>query len=148
MRTIGSHWRRAAPIGGIVGGVIVARTFGPAACLRLENLSRLTETIEGYGALGPALYIAAYVLGVVFFVPGLPMTLLGGRAFGPVRGAAYVWIAAITGLGPHDEGAVIVIGPTALREWVQHAHGPPWARDVSSASATSRSRGAPWGLPG
>jgi uncharacterized membrane protein YdjX (TVP38/TMEM64 family) len=96
MRTNGSHWRRAALIGGIVGGVIVARTFGPAACLRLENLSRLTETIEGYGALGPALYIAAYVLGVVFFVPGLPMTLLGGRAFGPVRGATYVWIAAIT----------------------------------------------------
>jgi hypothetical protein len=52
----------------------------------------------------------------VFFVPGLPMTLLGARAFGPVRGAAYVWIAAIIGLGPHDEGAVIVIGPTALRE--------------------------------
>jgi hypothetical protein len=55
MRTTGSHWRRAALIGGIVGGVIVARTVGPTACLRLENLSRLTETIEGYGALGPAL---------------------------------------------------------------------------------------------
>jgi uncharacterized membrane protein YdjX (TVP38/TMEM64 family) len=98
MRTTGSHWRRAALIVGvIVGGIIVARAFGLAAYLRLENLSRLTETIDGYGALGPALYIAAYVLGVVFFVPGLPMTLLGGLAFGPVRGAAYVWIAATIG---------------------------------------------------
>jgi uncharacterized membrane protein YdjX (TVP38/TMEM64 family) len=98
MRATGSHWRRAALIVGVIlGGVIVARAFGLAAYLRFENLSRLTETIEGYGALGPAIYIAAYVLGVVFFVPGLPMTLLGGLAFGPVRGAAYVWNAATIG---------------------------------------------------
>ena len=98
MRTTGSHWRRAALIVGVIlGGVIVARAFGFAAYLRFENLSRLTETIEGYGVLGPVIYMAAYVLGVVFFVPGLPMTLLGGLAFGPVRGAAYVWIAATIG---------------------------------------------------
>ena len=94
----GSHWRRAVLIIGLIlGGVIVARAFGFTTYLRFENLSRLTETIDGYGALGPAIYIAAYVLGVVFFVPGLPMTLLGGLAFGPVRGAAYVWIAATIG---------------------------------------------------
>ena len=98
MRTTSSHWRRAALIVGVIlGGVIVARAFGFTAYLRFENLSRLTETIEGYGVLEPVIYIAAYVLGVVFFVPGLPMTLLGGLAFGPVRGAAYVWIAATIG---------------------------------------------------
>ena len=98
MRTTGSHGRRAALIVGVIlGGVIVARAFGFTAYLRFENLSRLTETIEGYGVLGPVIYIAAYVLGVVFFVPGLPMTLLGGLAFGPVRGAAYVWVAATIG---------------------------------------------------
>ena len=98
LKGTGSHWRRAALIAGVIlAGVIVARAFGFTAYLRLENLSRLTETIEGYGVLGPVIYIAAYVLGVVFFVPGLPMTLLGGLAFGPVRGAAYVWIAATIG---------------------------------------------------
>jgi uncharacterized membrane protein YdjX (TVP38/TMEM64 family) len=98
LKGTGSHWRRAALIVGVIlGGVIVARAFGFTAYLRFENLSRLTETIEGYGVLGPVIYIAAYVLGVVFFVPGLPMTLLGGLAFGPVRGAAYVWIAATIG---------------------------------------------------
>ena len=56
MRTTGSHWRRAALIVGvIVGGSSSPAPSAPAACLRLENLSRLTETIEGYGALGPAL---------------------------------------------------------------------------------------------
>ena len=98
LKGTGSHWRRALLIVGVIlGGVIVARAFGFTAYLRFENLSRLTETIEGYGVLGPVIYIAAYVLGVVFFVPGLPMTLLGGLAFGPVRGAAYVWVAATIG---------------------------------------------------
>jgi uncharacterized membrane protein YdjX (TVP38/TMEM64 family) len=98
LKGTGSHWRRALLIVGVIlGGVIVARAFGFTAYLHFENLSRLTEAIEGYGVLGPVIYIAAYVLGVVFFVPGLPMTLLGGLAFGPVRGAAYVWIAATIG---------------------------------------------------
>ena len=69
------------------GRGIVARAFDLATCLRLENLSRLTEAIEGHGVLGPVIYIAPYVLGVLFFVPRLPMTLLGGLAFRPVRGA-------------------------------------------------------------
>jgi uncharacterized membrane protein YdjX (TVP38/TMEM64 family) len=39
----------------------------------------------------------AYALGVVLFVPGLPMTIVGGVAFGPLWGALYVWIGATTG---------------------------------------------------
>ena len=81
----------------ILGGIVIARAFGVMAYLRLENLSRLTETIERYHVLAPVIFIAAYVLGVVFFVPGLPMTVLGGLTFGPVRGTAYVWIAATLG---------------------------------------------------
>jgi uncharacterized membrane protein YdjX (TVP38/TMEM64 family) len=82
LKGTGSHWRRTVLIvGAILGGVIAARAFGFTAYLRFENLSRLTETIEGYGVLGPVIFIAAYVLGVVLFVPGLPMTLLGGLAF-------------------------------------------------------------------
>jgi len=75
----------------------LTRAFGFTAYLRFENLSRLTEAIEGHGVLGPVIFISAYALGVVFFVPALPMTLLGGLAFGPVRGAAYVWVAATIG---------------------------------------------------
>jgi len=98
MRTTGLHWHRAALIVGVIlGGVIVARAFGFTAYLRFENLSRLAEAIEGHGVLGPVIFISAYALGVVFFVPALPMTLLGGLAFGPVRGAAYVWVAATIG---------------------------------------------------
>src|SRR6185295_16283514 len=53
LKGTGSHWRRAVLIvGAILGAVIVARAFGFTAYLRFENLSRLTETIEGHGVLG------------------------------------------------------------------------------------------------
>jgi uncharacterized membrane protein YdjX (TVP38/TMEM64 family) len=95
-----SRWIRAALILALVAaGVILARTFGVTDFFRLENLARLKQTIEGYGAAGPLLYIAGYILAVVFFVPGLPITLLGGLAFGPVRGTVYVSIAATIGAG-------------------------------------------------
>ena len=95
-----SRWIRAALILALVAaGVILARTLGVTDFFRLENLARLKQTIEGYGAAGPLLYIAGYILAVVFFVPGLPITLLGGLAFGPVRGTVYVSIAATIGAG-------------------------------------------------
>jgi uncharacterized membrane protein YdjX (TVP38/TMEM64 family) len=61
---------------------------------RPERLARLRATIEGYGAWGPAVYVGGYVLAELLFVPALPLTLLGGLVFGPVRGVLYVWIAA------------------------------------------------------
>jgi uncharacterized membrane protein YdjX (TVP38/TMEM64 family) len=83
----------------LVAGVILARALGVTDLLRLENFARLKQTIEGYGAAGPFLYIAGYILAVVFFVPGLPITLLGGLAFGPIRGTVYVSIGATIGAG-------------------------------------------------
>jgi len=83
----------------LVAGAILARALGVTDYLRLEKLVRLKQTIESYGAAGPILYIVGYVLAVVLFVPGLPITLLGGLAFGPVRGTVYVSIAATIGAG-------------------------------------------------
>jgi hypothetical protein len=53
--------------------------LGATESFRLENLARLKQIIDGFGAVGPLLYVAGYVLAVVFFVPGLPITLLGNR---------------------------------------------------------------------
>jgi len=64
----------------LVAGAILARALGVTDYLRLEKLVRLKQTIESYGAAGPILYIVGYVLAVVLFVPGLPITLLGGLA--------------------------------------------------------------------
>jgi uncharacterized membrane protein YdjX (TVP38/TMEM64 family) len=81
----------------IAAGIIGARAFGLGGAITLDNVARLMQVMEGYGAWAPALYIAGYILAVVFFVPGLPITVLGGIAFGPVWGTVYVWIAATIG---------------------------------------------------
>jgi len=81
----------------LVAGVAGARALGLSDLIRLENVARLKQWIEGFGALAPVVFIAGYVLAVVFFVPGLPITVLGGVAFGPVWGTLYVWIAATIG---------------------------------------------------
>jgi uncharacterized membrane protein YdjX (TVP38/TMEM64 family) len=83
----------------VVAGVVAARALGVGDLVRLENVARLKQGIEGYGALAPAIYIAGYIVAVVFFVPGLPITVLGGVAFGPLWGTLYVWIAASIGAG-------------------------------------------------
>jgi len=82
----------------VAAGIIAARALGLGDLIRLENVARLKQWIESYGALAPAIFIAAYILATVFFVPGLPMTVLGGVAFGPVWGTLYVWIGATIGL--------------------------------------------------
>ena len=70
----------------VAAGVVAARSFGLGDLIRLENVARLKDWIEGYGALAPAIYIVGYILATVFFVPGLPITVLGGVAFGPLWG--------------------------------------------------------------
>jgi uncharacterized membrane protein YdjX (TVP38/TMEM64 family) len=83
----------------LAAGIVAARALGLSEAIRLENIARLKQAIDGYGALAPAVFIAGYVLAAVFFVPGLPITVLGGVVFGPVWGTVYVWIAATAGAG-------------------------------------------------
>ena len=83
----------------VAAGVVAARALGLGDLIRLENVARLKQWIEGYGGLAPAVYIAGYIVAVVFFVPALPITVLGGVAFGPLWGTFYVWIAATVGAG-------------------------------------------------
>jgi uncharacterized membrane protein YdjX (TVP38/TMEM64 family) len=91
--------RPAIVVGLIVAGIIVARALGVGETIKLENLARLKQWIESYGALAPGIFIVGYILAAVFFVPGLPITVLGGVVFGPIWGTVYVWIAATIGAG-------------------------------------------------
>ena len=102
----------------VAAGVVAARALGLGDLIRLENVAKLKEWIEGYGALAPAIYIAGYILATVFFVPGLPITVLGGVAFGPIWGTVYVWIGATIGLGLAFLVARYAVRSTVER-WVQ-----------------------------
>ena len=74
--------------------VIVVRVLGLTDLVRLENLGRLRERIDGLGAWAPVVFIVGYVAAVVAFVPALPLTILAGLVFGPAWGTVYVAIAA------------------------------------------------------
>jgi uncharacterized membrane protein YdjX (TVP38/TMEM64 family) len=80
-------------LGLLVAGVLTWR-LGLHDLVRLDQLARLRTAIETYGAWGPLLYVAGYVVAELLFVPALPLTLLGGLVFGPVWGTVYTWIAA------------------------------------------------------
>jgi uncharacterized membrane protein YdjX (TVP38/TMEM64 family) len=92
----------------IIAGV---RSSGLMAYLEQEKLRAL---IEGYGVIAPIVYIAFYSITPSLFLPGLPITIVGGALFGPIWGVVY----AITGA---TIGAIIafLIGRYLGRSWVE-----------------------------
>lgn len=64
---------------------------------RYFEQEKLRELIQGYGILAPAIYMLIYSLAPVFFLPGLPITIVGGILFGPFWGVVYTIIGATIG---------------------------------------------------
>ncbi len=57
----------------------------------------LRRRVGGFGMAGPVVYGLAYVLGVVLFIPGAPLTIGAGVAFGLGVGTLLVSAASTTG---------------------------------------------------
>lgn len=78
-----------------------------------DILHRLLEWISSLGAVAPVVFIAAYIVACVLFIPGSIMTIGAGVLFGVVWGAVYVSIGATIGAT-----AAFLIGRYFAREWV------------------------------
>lgn len=98
----------------ICAGVMLGWILGVYEHLRLENLARLQDWVSGLGPWAPTLYILAYVLLELVFVPALPFNILAGIAFGPVWGTVYAWIGATV-----SAAAAFLITRYGAREAVQ-----------------------------
>jgi uncharacterized membrane protein YdjX (TVP38/TMEM64 family) len=81
----------------ITAGVLLARSLGGQQIFQADSLARLKARIVAYGAWAPVLFVVGYALAELAFVPALPLTLLGGLVFGPVRGTIVVSIGAALG---------------------------------------------------
>lgn len=81
----------------VVLGVLAARHYGAFDLLTLDNLDRLDAWFRGFGIWAPAIFIGVWVLACVFFLPGLPITLVGALIFGPIQGSIYSIIGATLG---------------------------------------------------
>lgn len=97
-------------IGFLIAVIIIVRLTGLHTYL---DQNKLQQWIEGYGAWGALIYISLYLVAPSFFLPGLPITIVGGVLFGPVRGVIYT-ITGSTG------GACIafLIARYLGREWI------------------------------
>ncbi len=75
-------------ITGIALAIAYRDTFDAAA---------LHAWVKDAGPAGPILFMLAYALGAVFFLPGSALTLAGGALFGPVWGTLYNLTGATLG---------------------------------------------------
>ncbi len=80
----------ALAIAAVAGVILLGRWAG-------ARIDEFRAWIDGLGAIGPLVFIAAYALGVVAFLPGAALTLAGGAIFGVVKGSVFVFAAAMLG---------------------------------------------------
>ncbi|MBI4715716.1 MAG: TVP38/TMEM64 family protein [Nitrospirae bacterium] len=79
----------------VFGGVIAVVHFsGADAFLEKE---RLQTRIAGYGSFAPGAFILLFAVAPALFLPGLPITLAGGLAFGPLWGTVYASLGSTLG---------------------------------------------------
>jgi len=67
----------------IAVAIVTVQISGAARYLSQENLSSI---LTGYGPLAPLIYMVIYAIASALFLPGLPITIVGGILFGPFLG--------------------------------------------------------------
>lgn len=91
-------WLRLALLAGLLGaGYLLLRASGLAAHLTLENLQELAQRVRDLGWVAPAAYLGLWLAACLFFLPGLPITLLGAVIFGAWWGI--FWVVLGSNLG-------------------------------------------------
>ena len=77
-------------------GLSLLAVFGKTAGGYIQPFA---QWVDGLGFWGPGVFVAAYAIAVVAFVPASLLTLAAGAIFGIVRGVIYVFVAAAIGSG-------------------------------------------------
>jgi uncharacterized membrane protein YdjX (TVP38/TMEM64 family) len=102
--------RRLALIVGAGAGLAAAAYSLPLA----EWTTQLADRARSAGAVGVAIFFAAYVVSTVAFLPGSILTLAAGFAYGPLWGIAIVSPASVAG-----STCAFLLGRTLLRGWAE-----------------------------
>lgn len=102
------RWKPLAFAGGLVVLLVAARVLDLG-----ERLALVRDWIESMGPLGPAAFVALYVVAAVAMVPGIALTVGAGALFGSVWGSVYVSVASTLGAA-----GGFLIARYLAREWV------------------------------
>jgi uncharacterized membrane protein YdjX (TVP38/TMEM64 family) len=95
-------------------GIVVAWRLGAFEYLSRENFDNLKLWFEGLGVVAPLVFILVWVAACVFFLPGIPVTVVGAFVFGPVWGTVYSLVGATIGAT-----AAFLVGRYAARSMVE-----------------------------
>jgi uncharacterized membrane protein YdjX (TVP38/TMEM64 family)/Fe-S oxidoreductase len=114
-------WKPLIILALLITAVTGVHLSGGAQYLQQDKLQAL---IGSYGAWAPAIYILIYALAPVLFLPGLPITIVGGIAFGPVWGVVYTITGSTIGAS-----LAFLVGRYVARDWVAaKLTGPRWEK--------------------
>jgi uncharacterized membrane protein YdjX (TVP38/TMEM64 family) len=89
--------RAGLPLAKLVLGAVALVALAVAARSLGGRIPEFVAWVNGLGVWGPLVFMAAYALGTVLFVPGSALTLAAGALFGIGRGLLFAWIAATIG---------------------------------------------------
>ena len=90
-------YKRLLPIIGILVVLALLWYFDVFQYFQMERIQELNVFIDKFGLISPLIFIFIYSMATVFFLPGLPLTILAGVLFGPLLGTVWVSIGATTG---------------------------------------------------
>lgn len=76
----------------VIAGIALAMTYRDAL-----DPKALQAWGDGFGIMGPLVFMLLYTVATVFFLPGSVITLAGGAIFGPVWGTLYNLTGATIG---------------------------------------------------
>ncbi|MCB2183279.1 MAG: VTT domain-containing protein [Desulfobulbaceae bacterium] len=118
-RPQGGMLKRLAILSALIGFIIAVRMTGATQYIEQEKLRAL---IEGYGAMAPVIFMLTYAVAPALFLPGLPITIVGGILFGPFWGVVYSITGATTGAC-----IAFLISRYVGREWIEgKLKSPKW----------------------
>jgi uncharacterized membrane protein YdjX (TVP38/TMEM64 family) len=107
-------WKLALAAVVVIAGVVVARQLGLFELFTMENVDKLDAWFDGLGFWAPLIFLLVWIAACVFFLPGLPVTIVGALVFGPVMGTVYSSVGATIGAT-----AAFLVGRYAARGMVE-----------------------------
>jgi len=110
----GGWWKPVLAVVVVIGGVIAARQMGLFELFTVDNVDKLDAWFDGLGIWAPVTFVLVWVAACVFFLPGLPVTIVGALVFGPVWGTVYTSIGSTIGAT-----AAFLVGRYAARGMVE-----------------------------
>ena len=87
-------WLKLAILAVVVALIALVHFSGAAQYLERD---RLRQLIQAGGIWGPLIYMLIYTVAPALFLPGLPITIVGGILFGPFWGVVFTITSATLG---------------------------------------------------